>query len=115
MPVKKVIPGYPIYPGGSKKLSIFDYKGLATYAPGGDSFYAKELGEGGIDALVPVGGGAVGLTFSGTYFVVVKFPATTIDDAIDHVTISWWVVATGLECGAIDLSAEVVRLMGIFV
>lgn len=123
MPLRAVLPGYPIYPGGSKKLSVFDLKGLSTYTPGGETIPASLFGEGGIDVIEPlnkqvvtVGADSyiVALSFSGTYFVTVSYPTTTAG-AVASVVIKWYVSATSAEAGAIDLSAETVRLMAIFV
>jgi hypothetical protein len=134
MPIRAVLPGYPIYPGGSKKLSVFDLKGLATYTPGGETIQAKQFGEGGIDIIEPInkqwlsvtqGGVAtyqmvpasLGTTISpaGTYFVTVALAINSQTGAVTSVTIKWYVTATGAEAGAIDLSAETVRLLAVFV
>jgi hypothetical protein len=134
MPIRAILPGYPIYPGGSKKFSVFDLKGLATYTPGGETIQALQFGEGGIDAIEPInkqfltitqGGVAtaqlvpasLGTTLSpaGTYFVTVSLSINSQTGAVTGVNIKWYVTATGAECGAIDLSAETVRLLAVFV
>ncbi len=121
MPIRSKLDGYPIFPGGSKKLSVYDFKGLAVYTPGGETIRARQLGESAIDAVIPqnIGRGSVTqgavardetlcLSFSGTYFVTFTFAAGA-KGAVESVTIKWYVTATGAECGAIDLSAETVR------
>jgi len=122
MPIKAVLPGYPIYQG-SKKISVIDFKGLSTYTPGGETIQAAQFGEGGIDFIEPMNkqylsingtSMVVAASFSGTYFVTIKV-ATTADGAVSSVTITWYVVATGVEAGAIDLSAEEIRFLAVFV
>jgi hypothetical protein len=53
MPIKRVLPGYPIYQG-SKKISVIDYKGPASYVGGGETLTALQFGEGGIDFIEPM-------------------------------------------------------------
>jgi len=122
MPIKAVLPGYPIYQG-SKKISVIDFKGLATYTPGGEAIYASQFGEGGIDFIelmnkqqISVGGDLLvaAMSFSGTYYATIEVPVTAVG-AVPRVTIKWYVTATGVEAGAIDLSAEEVRFLAVFV
>jgi hypothetical protein len=127
MPINKLLDGYPFYIG-SKKILVVDYKGPASYTTGGESLTAKEFGQGGIDAIEPLnkqwleitqGGVAtyqlVAASLSGTYFATIKFGASA-QGAVSSVTIQWWVVATGAEvAAAVDLSSEVVRLLGLFI
>lgn len=114
--------GYPIYQG-SKKIQVVDLSGLSTYTPGGETIQAAQFGQGGIDyvqlmnqKLETIGGDMVMVaeSFSGTYFVTIEVGAGTVG-AVSSVTIKWYVVATGAEAGAIDLSAEKVRALFIFV
>lgn len=128
MPIKtsSLLSGYPIYQG-SKKISVIDFKGLSTYTPGGETINASQFGEGGIDFIEPMNkrwlsvtqGGVtrsqlVAASFSGTYFVTIEVAAGVVG-AASSVTITWYVTATGAEAGAIDLSAETVRFLVIFV
>ena len=128
MPIQAVLPGYPIYQG-SKKISVVDLKGPVSYAGGGETIQAAQFGQGGIDAVEPLNKGIVtmptaaadsvpemvALSMSGTYFVTITFGTGTNGDAVTSVTIKWYVTATGVEAGAIDLSAEIVRALFIFV
>jgi len=123
MPISGVLPGYPIYLG-SKKIVVADLKGLATYTPGGETIKASQFGQGGIDFVEPINkqsitvGGAqfiAALSKSGTYYVTIKLASTTPKDAVASVVITWYVTATGLECGALDLHAEEVRVLFVFV
>lgn len=128
MPIKALLPGYPIYPGGSKKLAVYDIKGPASYATGGESIAASQFGEGGIDAVIQQNFGVgtctqggvardeiVPLSMSGTYFVALTY-AVTAEGAVTSITAKWYVVATGAEVGALtDLSAEEFRVILIMV
>ncbi len=125
MPIKAVLPGYPIYQG-SKKISIVDMKGPAAYtAAAHETLTASQFGQGGIDLvevlnkqLTTVNGQlvVVALSLSGTYFVTVSLPATAPDDASASLVLKWYTTATGVEVvGPADLSAEIVRLLMIFV
>ena len=128
MPIKRTLPGYPIYQG-SKKISVIDMKGLVAYTPGGETINASQFGEGGIDFIEPMNKQMASLptadasttvpvllamSFSGTYFVTISVAATTVG-AVQSVTIIWYVTATGVEAGAIDLSGEDIRFLAIFV
>lgn len=122
MPIKRVLPGYPIYQG-SKKISVIDYKGPASYVGGGETITAAQFGEGGIDFIEPMnkkliaiaGGLLAALTFSGTDFVTIEVGVATVG-AVSSVIIKWYVTATGVEvAGGVDLSAEDIRFLAIFV
>jgi hypothetical protein len=122
MPIKSVLPGYPIYQG-SKKISVIDFKGLSTYTPGGETINASQFGEGGIDFIEPMNKKQISVagdllivasSFSGTYYVTIEVAAAAVG-AVQSVTIKWYVTATGAECGALDLSAEEIRFLAIFV
>ena len=128
MPIKKVMDGFPIYPGGSKKLSVFDFKGPSSYSTGGETLSAAQFGESGIDFIEPMNKGIASctqgavarnqlfpLSFSGTYFVTITV-ATTAEGAIASVTVMWFVAATGAEvAAAVDLSAEEFRALAVFI
>jgi hypothetical protein len=125
MPIKAVLPGYPIYQG-SKKIVIADFKGPIAYtAVAHETITALQFGQGGIDLvevlnkqLATVNGQlvVVGLSLSGTYFVTVSLPATAPDDASASLVMKWYTTATGVEVvGPANLSAETVRLLFIFV
>jgi len=122
MPIKAVLPSYPVPIGGDKKMIIVDMKGLAAYtAAASETLNASQLGQGGFDSvevlntqlatvnaqLVPVA-----LSASGTYFVTASLlAATSPDQAVKSVVLKWYTTATGVEVvGPADLSAEFVRL-----
>jgi hypothetical protein len=134
MPIKAVLPGYPVYLG-SKKIVVVDFKGPTNYqAAVHETIQAAQFGQGGIDLIkmlnaavtvntVTGGGGGTlpievfGVSFSGTYFVTATlFVATSPDDAVPSIVLRWYTLATGVEVvGPTDLSAETVRALIIFV
>ena len=125
MPIKRVLPGYPLFQG-SKKISVIDYKGPASYVGGGETLTALQFGEGGIDLIEPMNkkliavGGTIGTlivaqSFSGTYFVTIEVGVATVG-AVQSAIIKWYVSATAVEvAGGVDLSAEDIRFLAIFV
>ena len=116
----KVLPGYETV-WGNKKSAIIDYNGLKSYATGGDTFSAAQMGWGGFDVVEAVWSNqltvnavptVVNATISTTYFVAVSIATTSAPgNAVAKVTVKWFVTSTGAEVGAgVDLSAEYVRL-----
>lgn len=106
---------------GAHRASVIGHAGPASYtqltaAPvaGGDTVEAKAAGLKYLDALLPCG-----LSDSGTYRVEAVVSAghpTTNKAAAPSPTfkLRWVVVATGAEvAGAVNLSAEVVRLFAL--
>lgn len=117
--------GYPDSFGG-KRASVFPHRGPTSYtvitegvapalATGGDLAYATEAGMRYFDHAVG------GQSDSGKYFVQVL--PTTVSGVIlvpgaipqpgTSVRLKWMVATTGAEAGAVDLSAEIVRLFAI--
>jgi len=99
---------------GTKKASVFELAGPTLYAPGGQTVNASQFGWGGFDY---VSSGM--LSYSGTYFVRVQplpvdaAPSAQKNGGNSQVKVVWYVVATGAEAGAINLSAEIVRLLAL--
>ena len=107
------LPGYQ-NEFGSKKAEVFELNGPTLYAPGaGQIISASTLGWGGFDYV-----NVEGRSLSGTYYGVVQRRPT---DAAPSVPagctptggIIWYVVATGVEAGALDLSTEILRLFAL--
>lgn len=115
------LPSYP-QAVGARMQSVFPHRGPGTYVPvvngtapalptGGDTVQAVEAGLKTFDAVL----GAV--SDSGTYRVEAIPKAVSgnisnnnLGQPTTSFTLRWYVVATGVEAGAIDLSAEIVRL-----
>lgn len=107
---------------GNHKAWVGDHFGPASYATGGETFTAHQLGWGGLEfvelanlGLITVAADqlVVPLSFSGTYFATVAFGTAAVG-AVASVTIKWYVVATGAEVAALfDLSAEKVRVFAL--
>lgn len=125
MPIRRPVTQYPI-PLASKHIEIVDLLGLTTYTPGGETLNADLFGGLGFEAIIPMNVGVVAmphsgagttpvpvaLSLSGTYFVTVRFPAAMLPgESARTAVITWYVTATGVEAGAIDLSAETVRML----
>ena len=125
MPIRRPVTQYPI-PLASKKIEIVDLLGLTTYTPGGETLDASLFDGLGFEAIIPMNVGVVAmpttapavcpvpvaLSFSGTYFITVTAPATMRPgESSRTAVITWYVTATGAEAGAIDLSAETVRVL----
>jgi len=106
---------------GDRPYAIIDHQGPNPYAPvvngvspalptGGDPILAPEFGLGSpnIEGIFMVGG-----SLTGTY-VVYAFQQTSYNQGSGNATwaLRWVIAATGVEAGAIDLSGEVVRLIG---
>lgn len=91
--------GYPTK-WGNKNCETFDWVPPNPYVVGGVSFPASALGFGGIDS------GYGGVSQSGNYRNEIRM---TGDGAQQTCKIMVFVVATGLEAAAIDLSAEKFR------
>lgn len=106
-----VLPGY-FQDWGTKKVGIVEVYGPTLYAAGGQTITASQFGLGGIEAII-----TLGRTLSGTYFPAQVQPLPI--DAAPSVPLGaaasfkvpWFVVATGAEAGAIDLSTEIIRLL----
>jgi len=89
-------------PVGELFMSMADIKGINPYVAGGVSLSANAFA---LQTFKMVLGGT---SQSGTYWVTgrsIAGPGAT------SVKIQWFVAATGAEAGAIDLSAETVRLV----
>lgn len=114
--------GYPDS-WGNIRASVFPHAGPASYTQvtipsppvppmtGGDTVEAVEAGMKYFDFIVG------GITDSGTYRVEAIPKALSSNPngaATETMTLMWFVIATGAEvAGAVDLSDEVVRLLGI--
>lgn len=92
--------GYPTK-WGQKQVETIDYTGPTLYAPGGMSFAASNFGWGGFDS------GYGGISQSGNYRAEVRFSGSGAQQTCKIVI---FVMATGLEAGAIDLDAEIFRI-----
>ncbi len=105
---------------GAHKVSAFYHKGPTLYAAlttnpvaGGDTVNAVEAGMKFFDIVL-----ASGFSDSGLYWVQAVGPAanpSTNKQAAHAKTwkLKWIVTSTGVEAGAIDLSAQTVRLFAI--
>lgn len=105
---------------GAHKVSVFSHKGPVLYAAlttnpvaGGDTVQAAEAGLKFFDYVH-----SVGYTDSGLYSVAGVAPAgnPSTNKSAAHARswkLKWTVVATGVEAGAIDLSAQTVRMFAI--
>lgn len=105
---------------GAKRCTVFSHKGPALYAAlttnpvaGGDTVQASESGIKYFDAVIPIG-----FSDSGLYWVQGVAPAAnpSTNKQAAHAPswkLKWIVTSTGVEAGAIDLSAETVRLIGL--
>lgn len=106
------LPGYEQL-WGSKKAFLGELVGPTLYASGGQTVNASQLGWGGFDMVQ-----APCLSLSGTYMARVQLlpldaaPSEFLG-ACASVKVVWYVVATGAEAGAVDLSTEVMRLFAI--
>ena len=108
------LPGNPTV-WGNKKAQVLDHVGPNPYTAGGEVFDAVHLGWSGLEWVdLPNGQStaALGNTKSGNYNVrVIYDTASVIDGALSSVKLQWFVAAGGAEAGAIDLSAEVIRML----
>lgn len=108
---KTPLPGYPQY-WGSKMVNVVEVNGPTLYAAGGQQINASDFGWGGFDACFPLG-----LSLSGTYYAAlvqngaVDATPSVPAGSVSYVKVQWFVTATNLEAGALDLSNEIVRLM----
>lgn len=105
---------------GAHKGSVFPHQGPVLYAAlttnpvaGGDTVNAVEAGLKFFDAVIPVG-----FSDSGLYSVVGVAPAgnPSTNKQAAHARqwkLKWTVVSTGVEAGAVNLSAETVRLFAV--
>ena len=98
--VSNVLPGYPTK-WGQKIAQIVDWTGPTLYAAGGMTLLASDLAMGGIDIVLG------GVSQSGTYRAEGRAIGTGTRASIK---IMVFVIATGLEAGAIHLDAEIFRL-----
>lgn len=95
---------------GTKNAFVGELFGPTLYAAGGQVVNASQIGWGGFDVFT-----VVGLSYSGTYYCHVQYmpvdaaPSVPTPGGNAQVKVLWFVKATGVEAGAIDLSAEVVR------
>jgi hypothetical protein len=115
MAVTRSLPGYSAPGPGGKVTIVAEVAGPTLYVPGvgnGQVIFARQFGLAFIDF---VGSGC--LSASGTYFGVftqyfpiVAAPGNQFGNS-DHFAFRWFVVATGAEAGAIDLSGEAMRLL----
>lgn len=95
------LPGYPTK-WGNKNVQVIDLVGPNPYTVGGEPFPVSSLNFGGIDFVVG------GLSSSQTYVVRALYPAAGTNQTVK---LMWFIEATGVEAGAIDLSRETVRLL----
>ncbi len=105
---------------GAHKGVVFSHTGPVLYAAlttnpvaGGDTVTAAEAGVKFFDAVIPIG-----FSDSGVYSVVGVAPAgnPSTNKSGAHARtwkLKWTVVSTGVEAGAIDLSAQTVRLFAV--
>ena len=99
------LPGYVTAFGG-KKFSIVDHSGPSSYAAGGETINASDVGMGGLDRI-----SASQYSMSGTYSVVVLYPALANAISVTSVKLAWYVVGTGAQVtNGTDLSAEHIRM-----
>ena len=118
--MSNVLAGYPTIIG-DHKLGGIGHTGPASYTQmttgplaGGDTVTAREFGLQTLDGVFPVG-----LSDSGVYRVEGVAPVgnPSIDNVAARATawrLRWVVVATGAEAaGALDLSAQTVRLFAV--
>lgn len=98
--VSSVLPGYPTK-FGQKIMMVVDWTGPTLYATGGVALAASGLGIGGIDMVFG------GVSQSGTYRAEGRVLGS---GARASIMVMVFVIATGLEAGAIDLDAEIFRL-----
>ena len=106
---------------GAHRGSVFAHIGPASYTQmtkspvaGGDTVEAVEAGLKFFDAVIPVG-----MSDSGDYWVMAVAPAANPSDSKTGAPattwrLQWFLSASFTEVtGAVDLSAEVVRLFGV--
>lgn len=105
---------------GDRPYAIIDHAGPVLYAPivpgvapllptGGDPVAPAEFGlTAGLEGIFQVGG-----SISGKY-VVYAYQLGAYNQGLGNPTwtLQWVIAATGVEAAAIDLSAEIVRLVG---
>jgi hypothetical protein len=105
---------------GDRPYAIIDHQGPLLYVPvvvgvspavptGGDPIAPAEFGlSTGLEGIFMVGG-----SLTGTY-IVYAFQLGAYNQGLGNPTwaLKWVIAATGVEAGAIDLSGEVVRLVG---
>lgn len=103
MAADRVLPGYETY-WGNKKVEIIEHFGPASYATGGETYTASQVGWGGFDRV------SASISYSGTYQMRVLYGSTAVG-AVASVKIMWVVIATGAEvAAAVNLSTEITRL-----
>lgn len=117
--MSNVLADYPDSFGGHR-ASVFAHTGPTLYAAmttgplaGGDTVQAVEAGLKYFDIVC-----ASGFSDSGVYFVIAVAPVgnPSTNKQAAHATswrLKWIVTATGVEAGAIDLSAQTVRLFAL--
>lgn len=108
------LPGYA-QTFGTKDVVVIELAGPVLYAAGGQTIDAAQFGKGGFD-FISCG---QGLSYSGTYFARVQYlpidaAPSLQNQSVKTAKILWYVLATGAEAGAIDLSTEILRLMVFF-
>lgn len=86
---------------GNKKVETFDWVGPTLYTVGGTSFPASNFNWGAFEA------GFGGVSQAGTYRAEFRFSGNGAQQTVKIVV---FVVATGLQAAAIDLSAQTFRL-----
>lgn len=105
---------------GDRPYAIIDWAGPVLYAPivpgaapalptGGQAIVPSNFGlSAGLEGIFMVGG-----SISGTY-IVNAVQKTAYNQGQPNTTwaLRWVIAATGVEAAAIDLSAEIVRLIG---
>ncbi len=104
------LPGYEnIF--GTKKAFVGELNGPVSYATGGQTVNASQLGWGGIDYA-----SVSALSLSGTFFGRIQLlpidaaPSVPLGSTASFKVI-WVVLATGVEvAAAVDLSTEILRL-----
>ncbi len=105
------LPGYQQY-WGTKLAFVGEVVGPKSYVTGGQTIQASQLGWGGFD-FVNAGGS---LSYSGTFYCRVQYlpvdaAPSVFNPGVKSIKLLWYVLATNAEvAGAVDLSAEIVRL-----
>lgn len=103
------LPGYPTK-FGNKNFQVVELNGPTLYATGGQLISASQFGFGGFDHIA-----CDCFSRSGTYYGRVQYlpidatPSLPLG-AARTANIVWYVTATNAEAGALDLSAEILRL-----
>lgn len=113
--MNRPLDGYPTS-WGSNRVSVFPVVGPVTYAP----YTAPSTGGQDVQVSGPSGVKTVdfaqgAVSVSGLYRAeVVQIEASALNGQTlsrTRLVLKWYVVATGAEAGAVDLSAETVNLL----